>query len=376
MSTELEQWNKDVDLADELFNDAPEVIEKTGEEETETEDINKEDKEDEDTKSDDKKEIDADDLFNDDPEKEDEEETDKGKSATESPIIQSINHLKEKGLIDFELEEGEELNEDDALDILEQGFEDRIENRIEELFEELPKEVRELNKFVINGGSMNEFLGKLQSTYSGTITSGMDLTKPVNQEIVVREMYKKEGYDDEFIETQITSLKDSNKLEYVSKTQYNKWEKGNEEETKRMAEEQRARVEEQRIKEKAHQKELREYLSKTEEVGGIKLDRRDPKELTEYISSRNIKLQNGAYIAPFQKDLMEVLQSKEGTIQLAKLLKNRNKDNTLNFSIIEKQVKSKTTKDFRENLRRSKPTNPTKSVDVRESQGRSLADFF
>lgn len=370
---EMQNWNQDVDIADQIFNDAPDIID--SEEETDDiEVVDDVDTEEEKVKGKKKEEIDVDKLFDDDPEGGDDKDDDT--TVIDSPTLTALNTLKERGIIEFELEEGEELTEEDASDMIEIGFENRVEARVEELFEELPKEVKELAKFTMNGGSVRDYLDQLKDIEGGTIKAGMDLTKQSNQEIIIREISKSQGYDDEFIEAQINSLKDSNKLEYFAKTQYSKWEKDNEESTKRLAETQRQKAEAERQRQKEFHNEIKGFVTTNKEVGGLKLDKKDAVELPSYLTNKNIKLQNGGTVTQFNKDLMDVLGNKEATIQLAKLLRNKNKDNTFNFSMIEKSTTTKVTSALKDDLRRKKPMTPSKSLDSKSSQGKSLADYF
>ena len=66
------------------------------------------------------------------------------RQQTELNSVSVVSKLKEKGFIDFELEEGEELTEELAEEILEEGFEVKINEKIDELFKDLPDNVREL----------------------------------------------------------------------------------------------------------------------------------------------------------------------------------------------------------------------------------------
>jgi len=64
-----------------------------------------------------------------------------------------VNLLKEKGLIDFELEDNQELDEEEA-----------IENRVEELFTELPDIVKQIVKYAKDGGNLDRLFENLAKT--------------------------------------------------------------------------------------------------------------------------------------------------------------------------------------------------------------------
>ena len=71
---------------------------------------------------------------------------------------------------------------------------------------------------------------------------------------------------------------------------------------------------------------------------------------------------------------MEVLQNETASIQLAKLLRDRKKDGTFDFSQLEKVATTKVTREVTDNIRRNRET-PRKSTEV-QTQSRSLADYF
>ena len=49
-------------------------------------------------------------------------------------------------------------------------------------------------------------------------------------------------------------------------------------------------------------------------------------EVVSFHPSKNIKLNNGAVVTPFNQALMETMQNEKASIQLAVLLKNRRKN--------------------------------------------------
>lgn len=294
----------------------------------------------------------------------------------EGESISALALMKAKGIIDYELEEGETLTESRAAEILEDSMDGGLESRIEELFADVPDTLKELNKFVLNGGDLNTFLDKVAIQNEKGITSDMDMSEEGNQELVIRNGLKEEGYDEEYITAQIEFLQDSKRMETHAKTHFKKWE------TKKTAE-QAAIIEEQENKAKADKNSRRElkgkvatFLKDTESVTGFTVTAKDRKALPDYMSDRTIKLENGSQVTGMQKDLMRVLNSPTGSIQMAKLLKAASKEGELIFDEIKKDTETKVTKKVRENVRRN-----TKSVISQSGGGsakskRPLADYF
>ena len=371
-------WNVDQKV-DDFFNDGPEIIDGTSAEAVVAK-IEAEEKEEPGTEQ--AKEVKPEDNIDWDDDNPNPDATDVetpgaapkrgGKEQTNSTIA-AAQLLMDKGIVDYELEEGEELDEETALELLEEGFESGVENRISELLGGLPNELQALNKYVLNGGDMNDFLSKMNTLGASTgITATLDISVEKNQELVVRQMYKDDGMDDDFIDTQLESLKDTGKLEAFAKKRFEKWKEQDSKVSQQAAQQQELQAKAQREKARQYYSSLKTAVNG--EFEGIKLSAKDKNEIPGFMTDRNIKLSNGAVVTPFNQNLMEVLQNETASIQLAKLLRDRKKDGTFDFSQLEKVAATKVTKEIKDNIRRNKET-PRKSTEV-STQSRSLADYF
>lgn len=303
---------------------------------------------------------------------EDEPSKSKNSSSAESVSVSTVNFLIERGLLEYELEEGQELDEDTALEILEDNFDNKVDTKIQEMFSELPKELKALNKYVLNGGDMGEFISKLNTggKISG-ITANLDINTEKNQELVLREMYKNEGMDQDFIDAQIETLKDSGRLANLAKKKFEKWKEEDIKYAEQEAREQEEFVKEQKQKQRQFFQGLKASVS--EGIGGIKLSNKDKTEIPFYMTDVSVKV-NGQTVTPFNRDLMQVLQNQEASIQLAKLLRDRKKDGTFDFTQVEKDITTKVAKEVKDNIRRNKEK-PNRSTDnLRQSM--SLVDLF
>ena len=371
-------WNADQKV-DDFFNDGPEIIDGTSAEDV----VAKiEDEEKEEPGKEEEKEVKPEDKIDWDDDNPNPDATDVetpgaapkrgGKEQTNSTIA-AAQLLMDKGIVDYELEEGEELDEDTALELLEEGFESGVENRISELLGGLPNELQALNKYVLNGGDMNDFLSKMNTMGASTgITATLDISNEKNQELVVRQMYEDEGMDDDFIDTQLESLKDTGKLGAFARKRFEKWKEQDNKVSQQAAQQQELQAKAQREKARQYYSSLKTAV--TGEFEGIKLSAKDKVEIPGFMTDRNIKLSNGAVVTPFNQNLMEVLQNETASIQLAKLLRDRKKDGTFDFSQLEKVATTKVTREVKDNIRRNKET-PRKSTEV-QTQSRSLADYF
>lgn len=305
---------------------------------------------------------------------ENEEDQEEEENSTESESVNVLNALKQRGLLDYELAEGEELTEEKAEELLEDSMDNLFEERIEELFENVPDIVKEMNKFVIKGGDINVFLESVAKQKSTGLSENMDLEDEQNQELIIRQGLLTEGYDEEYITAQIEFLKDSKRLKKHSETHFKKWNDKRKADQKAILKSQDQRVQAEKIQRRELKNKVSTFLNETEEVTGFSVTKQDRKILPNYMSDRTIKLENGNQITGMQRDLMRVLNSPTGSVQIAKLLKAASEEGELNFEEITKHTKTKVTKEVRENVRRNKKSIISQSGG--KSKKRPLTDYF
>lgn len=374
-------WDDPAEI-DNFFNDSPEDLENKLETTTVIEEINKDDVVEKTAE-----EL-ADDIFADESDiLEDVEEEEQGgepidtkaksksKDKEESTTSSALNLLKDKGILDFELDEGEELTEELAEEILEDKFDEAIEGRIGELFAGLPDVVKQMIKFAKDGGDPTTFVQTLAQATSTGLTTNMDMSQEANQEAVMKTMLKKDGYDDEDISTQIEFLKDSGKLKAMAEKRFDVWNKNQEKETAALTAAQENKRKQDREELRERKATLIAELQTTTEVDGIKLNSKDKREIPSYIFDKNIELENGSKISSYHKDVWEAMSNKKASLQLAKLLRERKKDGSFDFSKIEKIAETAVTRKVKDNVQRNKDITPQVSVGKISSQ-KSLADYF
>jgi hypothetical protein len=290
----------------------------------------------------------------------------------EGSSLTTLAMMKEKGYLDYTLEEGEELTDVRAGEILEDSMDNVFDTRVEKLFEEMPTVLKEMNKFVINGGDIDQFLNKVSLQNNTGLTEGMDMTVEENQIASVTVGLTEEGYDAEYISAQIDFLKDSKRLEAASNTHYTRWSEKKETERQAIL----TGTENKLKAEKTQRRELKgrvsSYLKDTESVAGFTLTPGDKIALPDYMSDRTVKLDNGSQVTSMQRDLLRVLNSPTGSVQMAKLLKAASQKGELNFEEIKIDTETKVTKKVIENVRRDKKQSIVKTAGAKKQ----LADYF
>lgn len=308
---------------------------------------------------------------------EEEEEAESSEEEQDIPVttgsIGALNLLKEKGLVDYELEEGEELTEEKAAAFIEDNYEASVEDRVGELFDELPQVVKDMNKYVLDGGDIRNFLGSLVKG-SNDIPTDLDISSEANQELIMRNALKSEDYDDDYIETHIEFLKDSKKLEKFAKAKLEKIEKAKEEERKALVKQQEAIKQSQKETLRKLKTSVASSLKDMEDIEGIPLTKADKKELPSYMVDRNVKLENGGSVTSMQMDLMEALKDEKKAMIVAKLLRSG-----FDLSSIQAKAATEVTKKVKDNIRRNKK----ETKNVRSTGGgatsasrKSLSDYF
>lgn len=282
-----------------------------------------------------------------DEEEEEEEEEDPNKKK-ESPVSKStstLNFLKEKGLIEFELEEGQELDDESAESLIEEKWEESVEKAAEEFVKELPQEIKNLIKYSAKGGNPYEYLKTLYSNRAGKVHKDMDPEAETTHIAAIEEDLQGQGYDEEYIQAQIEFLKDSKKLETIGKKAFDKIIKAKEnleqQEIERVAKTKQDRKKNIQIL----KKDVQTFLSEQKEVGGFTITKEDLQVLPQYIAEPSVELEDGREISQLQADIFKAMADKNKLIMLSKILKT-----DFDFSSLKKKAVTENVRKKRENL--------------------------
>lgn len=217
----------------------------------------------------------------------------------------------------------------------------------------------------VNGVKPQEYLGSFAKIEA---IKDMDMALENNQERVVKAYYKDLKWDDTKIDARIQKLKDYGDLEDEAKA-YHEILLNKEKET--VAAVERTKIEEmQKQKDKdattlkSFQRILAEKL-KTQEIDGIPLTQKDAEEVTDYLTTKKFKLNNGDLLSEFDKDLLELNrpENHETKIKLGLLLRKK-----LDLTSIKKTTISKRSDDLF--------TLSTKNAKQVKQQKQEIKSFF
>jgi hypothetical protein len=235
----------------------------------------------------------------------------------------TLEFLKEKGLVDYELEEGTELTDDLADEILEDNWDASIIAGVEETIKDLPDALKELIKYSAKGGDFTELLSKMTTQTVSGINKDTDMEVESNQVLAISLDLKDQGYDQEYIDTQIEFLKESGKLAGISKKAFEKKIAKQDSDIQETIKQAEKRKEVEKEAQKTYKKDITVQISSLNDIKGLVLNKQDKESLPSYISDANIKLQDGRTVTKFQQELFSIFGDKEQTILLAKLVKDK-----------------------------------------------------
>lgn len=317
-----------------------------------------------------------DNLFNLGDEEEEEEEEGANKKDKPSTVgksnLELFNQLRERGLIEYEEEEGAEpLTDERAAELVEDLYEDGLESKIGEKLQALPQIVQDLVKYTMKGGSEISFLQELakRSTATTAITKDMDLDDEKNAELVMRQKLRNEGNDDEYINANIDFLKQSGKLVPLGKKAHVDILAKDKEFLDNKVQEAHKASELRKQKQREFRTTIVSELAAANDLNGYPVDAKSKRELPDYMTRESVVLENGNKITPYQLALHKILQDPKKNLILAELVRN-----DLDLSPLTRLGKTEQTKKVQENVRRN--ANNSGGSQPKARTIKTLADWF
>jgi len=261
----------------------------------------------------------------------------------------ALELLKEKGLVEFELEDNQELTDELAEELTVTGWETSLEREIDSMIEDLPEEGKGLLKIASKGGNVGEYLKTLVSNATAPINKDTDMTVEANQILAIETDLRNQEYDQEYIDTHVQNLKDANKLEAMSQKVFAKITKAQADKEAAQIVAAEANTNAQKENVKKHKVELTETLSAIDNIKGLVFNAEDKKELPAYISTPTVQLTDGRLITQMQHDLFKAMANKDTSILLAKLVKSN-----FDFSSISNATITAYSKGIKDNVQNAK----------------------
>ena len=294
-----------------------------------------------------------------------------------APIVlnskSTLEFLKSKGYVDYELPEGKtELTDAEADDVLEDSWEASLDTAIAETVEGLDPIAKAILKVAKDGGDVRGMIKNLATNLSVGIDKSTDMTQEANQVLAVTIDLREQGFDDEYISTHIDTLKTTEKLEAMSKKSSERIV------AKQTAAETAAQkvAQDNVIKNKENQRtyknNLLNHLDENKTIEGVTVNKKDVSAIASYIADPTVQLENGSTVSELQKDLFAAMADKNNLFLLAKMLKGKN--GKLDLSFVTKKAVTEFSNEVRNNIQNTEDT--PKGTSGSSRKPRSLADHF
>ena len=214
------------------------------------------------------------------------------------------------------------IGEDEDIKSPEEAIELMAYKKFKELTGQLPDKLREINQYVINGGSFEEAVKAVMGIEPKKEADDSVPKEGTDEyyEYVVKEYYKMKDEEDDVIADSIDALKSSGKLEEFAKKVESKVKQYKEKlkkleiedlEKKRLA---AIKAIEQNVD--SFRKDLIKMRKDFDDI-----DDEDIKTLPDYALRPTVKLPDGKLVTPLQADLRELLKDKRNLLILSRLVK-------------------------------------------------------
>ena len=265
-----------------------------------------------------------------------------------------ISKLESLGLtegLDFKDEEGNDidlskLSKEEESEVLQDVIQASANKSVETLLGKLPPNLRDLNKFVMDGGSMESYISNIDS--SKVDFYDYEELPEDKMEAFLNKEFAELGYDAEDTQAQIKSLKDSGKLNSFSEKRFSSWkdkEKGGRDDIKTANKERANRALEE---DKKFINNINTLLD-TNNISGVKINRAKAEELKDYMT-KPVLGEDKRKMPQVHRDILKAIQDPNKLAVLA-LLSN----NDFNLEEIGKQFSTKGKKEIVKKINSQKP---------------------
>lgn len=286
----------------------------------------------------------------------------------------TLDFLKSKGYVEYELPDGKtELTETEAEDLLEDSWEKSLDAAIAETVQDLDPIAKAILKVAKDGGDVRGMIKNLATNLSVGIDKTTDMSQEANQVLALTIDLKEQGFDDEYIDTHIQTLKTTDKLEAMSKKSSERIV-SKQEATQVEAEKQaRAVALQNKESQRAYKNNLISHLGENKTIAGVNVNKKEIENYASYIADPTILLENGSTVSELQKDLFAAMSDKNNLFLFAKMLKG--KEGKLDFSFIANKEITNFSNNVRKNIQNAEEV-PTRAASGSSHKKRSLADHF
>lgn len=261
----------------------------------------------------------------------DEEESDEeADDSTDSPFGAISKELFRLGVFNLSEDEEEEPEMKSGEEFLQRFEMEKKRGAVEVLESFLSKYGEEhrnaFQAIFINGVSPQEYLQAYTQieNYKDLQLDGNE----ANQEKVVREALRNNGFDVEDIDAEIERIKNYGDLENLAKRYHKALVKREETKLQELSEKKEREKADSERQDKAYQASIGRILTdkaKSKGFDGIPVSQKDAQETFAYMSAKKYKTTNGEFLTEFDRDLLELKrpENHELRVKLALLMRNK-----------------------------------------------------
>lgn len=272
---------------------------------------------------------------------EDEEEVEPEVTVKTSGIVSKLTDLGLTSDLELKDEEGNDidlsnLTSEEESEILQDVIQSEVNKGLESLIGKLSPKLRALNKFVMNGGSMEEYL-------QGVDTSKVDFfdyddLPEDKMEGFLKKELKELGYDSDDVEDQIKSLKDNGKLNRFAEKRFSKWKESEKGNRKAIAEQRKERERKNKEADKTFATDINNILD-TGKISNIPISKAKAESLKDYMT-KPVLGTDKRKMPQVHRDILKAIQDPNKLAMLALI-----SSNDFNLDIIGNTYKNKAKKE-------------------------------
>jgi hypothetical protein len=142
-------------------------------------------------------------------------------------------------------------------------------------------EIEKLNEYVANGGKIENYL---EQRYSGNLDlTNLRLNNAAEQTLVLREYFKRQGFNSNLVEKKIQKYEDTGILEDEAREAYDLLKKSVEKESQTLLEEQKKVKDANQKRQQDYYNSVVSYIESLQDVRGLPVSASDKKKLKDYM---------------------------------------------------------------------------------------------
>lgn len=253
--------------------------------------------------------------------------------------------LSEEGILDFE--DSDDL--EDKPEVLINSVKSTIEKEIQAYKDSIPDKAKQIIEFLEKGGDLDSYLTSVQKPFD---IKSIDLENERDQEKVVREMLKLQGYEPDEIDDSIQDYKDSLILDKQSKLAEKQVKKYYDRKEQELIEHQEAESQRREEDYRSYISTINNSIDTSNSIAGLEVDNKDKTAFKQYLLARD---KDG--ITAYERELSE--DPVKVQLELAYL-----KFKKYDFTKAIKEGETKATKNLKNIFKRSETNNTVgKSID-------------